>query len=79
MPATGTLVVSTDGSNFDTVVALKDRARSGGQRELACDDDGGAGPISLIRKRFEGGTFMLVQVGGNNNAGGSLTLRLSME
>jgi hypothetical protein len=79
VPATGTLVVSTDGSNFDTVVALKDRARSGGQRELACDDDGGAGPTSLIRKRFEGGTFMLVQVGGNNNAGGSLTLRLSME
>ena len=53
------ITLTTEGSSFDTVLTLKD----GGFRDVACDDDGGPGTTSQIRRTLNPGTYYAV-IGG---------------
>lgn len=68
------LTLTTDGSSFDTRLAVWDGTTCPvpGDVPLACDDDGGAGLQSLIELTgLTSGQILLVQVGGFSGATGA--------
>jgi hypothetical protein len=63
------VVAPTDGSTFDTVLALHSATCRSGS-EIACDDDGGSGSASLLDRVLEPGMhFFVVDGFGMGNAG----------
>jgi hypothetical protein len=57
----GTALVNTNGSDYDTVLAVW--TRSGGWNEIACDDDSGTDLDSAVAFSFTAGTTYYIQVG----------------
>ncbi len=78
-PATdGTLYLDTNGSDYDTVLAVWTGAR-GSLAEAACDDDSGAGRRSALNLAVTAGTTYHIEiVSYGSTAGGSLTLNADL-
>jgi hypothetical protein len=68
---TGTVVMNTEGSLFDTVLSLHSGC---GSTSIVCDDDSGAGNASSLKKKVVAGETMLVRIAGYNQASGAYTL-----
>jgi hypothetical protein len=60
-PVTGCYVFDTDDANYDTVLRIYDTC---GGTEIACDDEGGVGSRSLIRRDMVAGEQVVVVVDG---------------
>jgi len=68
--------VDTEGSGFDTVVAVW--TLSGATwTPVGCDDDAGTGTNSLLNVAMASGNTYYIQVGGYNGGSGSLTLNVT--
>ncbi len=78
-PDSGTLSLNTDGSSFDTVMAVYRRSPTNPLVLVlvACDDDSGLGLASALSIPVMAGVTNFVQVGGYNGASG--TLRFSYQ
>jgi hypothetical protein len=76
--ASGTLLATTEGSNFDTVLAVYRGASLPGLTPLACNDDNGASLTSSVAVSVTGGQTYYVQLGGFRNASGSYRLAVSL-
>jgi hypothetical protein len=70
----GLLLVTTNGSAFDTVLAAFGECGSG---ELACDDDGGVGLASAIMIPVLAGEDYFLRVAGFGGASGAVQLNIS--
>ena len=76
-PATsGTLVVDTIGSGFDTGLGLY-TGTCGSLAQVACDDDGGGNLTSRITNSVAAGTTYYILAGGYNGASGNLVFHLN--
>ena len=77
----GPVAVTTDGSNFDTVLGVFEQAK-GTLRELACNDDGvvALGPSSLVFDAAAGTTYLIEVARSARSPAGTLAnnLRLSV-
>ncbi|MCD4694711.1 MAG: hypothetical protein K8S16_00615, partial [Bacteroidales bacterium] len=75
----GDLVITTNGSSYDTKITLYDSFDCSTMIEIGCDDDGGAGTNSLIRLLgvIVGNEFK-IEVGGSysNKGNGILTVEV---
>jgi CSLREA domain-containing protein len=65
----GTLRIQTDGSSFDTVLAIYNTALT----QIACNDNHGSDVRSRIDLPVSANTTYIIMVGGNNNASGNVT------
>jgi cysteine-rich repeat protein len=74
---TGTLVIDTEGSGFDTRLGLWDNCTIAGGVVVVCNDDGGTGLLSRIEIIQAIGTNHIIQVGGFNSAVGTGSLNIS--
>lgn len=63
-PITRRMVMTTIGSNFDTVLRVYTGARIGTLSFVASDDDGGPGLTSVVRFRASGGRVYRIAVAG---------------
>jgi hypothetical protein len=72
MPSQEWVTVDTEGSAFDTVLAILDDTCT----ELYCDDDGGTGLLSSIYERLPAGTYYIV-VDGYWGDGGAYQLNVT--
>jgi uncharacterized repeat protein (TIGR01451 family) len=70
-------VFSTNGSSFDTMIAVHRRRPSGAYDQIARDDDSGDGNRSLVRFAVEPGREYLIEVSGKGRATGTITLNWS--
>ncbi|MGE4619457.1 MAG: hypothetical protein AAEJ04_06585, partial [Planctomycetota bacterium] len=72
---TGTATIeTTSGPGGDTILEVLDAC---GGAVLACDDDGGAGFLSLINLPVTSGTTYFVRASGWNGGAGSITMDIS--
>ena len=77
-PATGSINIDTNGSSFDTVLAVYTGSTLNGLSPRACDDDGGQGLQSLIADlAVTSGTTYYIQVGGFAADDGPIHLNLT--
>ncbi|MBI4493220.1 MAG: IPT/TIG domain-containing protein [Chloroflexi bacterium] len=75
----GTLVASTAGSGFDTVLALYSGTSLASSSELACNDDEALyTPTSRLSVAASAGQTYYLQLGGHYGAGGSFTVQVSL-
>ncbi len=70
------LEFSTDGSTFDTVMAIY-KEIDGNLVEIACDDDSGDGTRSLIQTTTGDTTPLFITIGGYQGDSGNLKLNVS--
>jgi hypothetical protein len=79
-PCSGSLVLDTCGSSFDTVVGVY-TGSCAGLTEVGCNDDGGVCPTNELASHLsvavEAGTTYLVRVGGYNGDTGDFTLTVT--
>ena len=77
-PADGTYTFSTNGSDYDTVLAILDDCGVAGA-ELACDDDGGTGLQSSVTIPMTSGETVIIQLDafGTNTGNYVLGIRAS--
>ena len=69
------VVMSTEGSSFDTVLHVhRDACTSGA--ELYCDDDGGDGSTSLIDRVLDPGTYFIIVDGYSSASSGEYYLEV---
>ncbi len=61
---TGTLILDTEGSSFDTRLAVWDACPAPGDPPLVCDDDSGTGLLSQLQLEVDSGQTLLVQSSG---------------
>ncbi len=77
-PNTGPARLDTEGSTFDTLLAVYTGNSIGGLTEIISDDDSGSGTLSLVSfTAVAGTTYQIVVDGyfnGTNTASGSITL-----
>ncbi len=73
------VIIDTEGSGFDTVLAVYSRTFSppGGLDEIACNDNAQGGTTSGLALDVTPGLDYLIQVGGASGATGSLTLNVA--
>lgn len=76
-PADGTMTLSTEGSNFDTVLAVYTGTSLGTLSLLAADDDSGENGTSRVAANVRSGTTYQIAVDGYNRAAGALLLYLT--
>ena len=77
-PANMNVVISTDGSSFDTVMAVYTGTAYGASfNQVAQDDDGGAGNKSLVSFAATAGTTYRIAVDGYNGQAGAVQLNLN--
>jgi hypothetical protein len=76
-PAAGTLVADTNGSDYDTVLAVYRGTSLSSLVDVACDDDGGDATRSRVSFSAAAGTTYWFQAGGFYGAKGALRLNLS--
>jgi len=74
----GTVVVDTEGSNYDTALAVYTGDSLPALSLVACDDDSGSGLLSRISFAAIEGTTYRVQAGGSGGGTGSLRLNVSL-
>ncbi len=72
-PLAAQYTFNTDGSNYDTVMALFSDCAT----QLACDDDSGVGTQSQIVRNLAAGEVVLILVDGFNGSTGAWTLNIS--
>ena len=72
----GLVQADTEGSDFDTVLAIWTGEDLNGLDQVACSDDSGSGLDSLVTFSASAGTTYLFQVGGYHDETGSLALRV---
>ncbi|MFM1749317.1 MAG: hypothetical protein RLZZ188_2983 [Verrucomicrobiota bacterium] len=75
-PAAGTVTLATDGSSFDTLLAVYTGAKVDALSVVASDDDGGEGPRSLVSFTAVAGTEYRIAVDGKDGATGLIALRV---
>ena len=76
-PNSGQYIISTDGSSYDTVLAVWTGSR-GSLTNRACDDDSGVGTNSLLTMTMSSGTTYYIEVADFNAPnGGNLSLRIA--
>jgi len=75
-PATGTVTIDTNGSDFDTVLYLLEGASCGGA-ELACDDDGGNIVDSSLTLDVTMGEALVIVIDGYGNDAGAFVLNIN--
>ena len=68
-PAAGTAVFDTEGSSFDTLLAVYTGSSLAALSEVASDDDGGAGTASRCAFAVSAGTVYSIAVSGFGRAG----------
>jgi len=79
IPATsGTAVIDTDGSDYDTVLGVYTGDSLAALSLLACDDDSGAGVQSLVSFAAIAGTTYWIQAGGFGGNSGNLVLDVNL-
>jgi hypothetical protein len=81
-PASGPLTITTDGSDFDTVLAVYVGPGSDlvSLESVACDNNSGAdGKTSLVRFPATAGTTYFVAVDGVNGATGQVRLNYNLD
>jgi hypothetical protein len=77
LAATKHIIASTDGSAFDTVLHLhQGTCVSGGG--LACDDDGGEAPASLIERDLPPGMYFFIVDGFGSSSAGAYNFELQI-
>ena len=79
-PASGAITVTTDGSTFDTLLAVYTGSTLTGLAQVAADDDAGPGTTSLVTFTATAGTTYQIAVDGyrgssGTTASGDITLR----
>jgi hypothetical protein len=75
-PAAGCYAFDTDSSNYDTVLRIYDTCTG---TQQACNDDGGAGLRSLIRRDVAAGEMMVVIVDGySSSSSGTYVLDINL-
>jgi uncharacterized repeat protein (TIGR01451 family) len=77
-PNTGIVVVDTEGSDYDTALAVYTGDSLPGLIPIDCDDDGGTGLHSRISFTATAGATYRVQAGGYSGETGSLRLNVSL-
>ncbi len=77
-PFAGTVTVATDGSSFDTLLAVYSGSALDALTAVASDDDSGEGPRSLATFTAVAGTEYRIAVDGKAGATGLVVLRLSL-
>jgi hypothetical protein len=76
-PPTGMRIgLNTNGSAFDTVLAVY-KSGSAGLVQVACDDDNGTGTASVLEFVGAGNTTYYIQIGGYQGASGSIQFAYS--
>ncbi|MDB6032819.1 MAG: hypothetical protein JWM16_3157 [Verrucomicrobiales bacterium] len=76
---TGTVFLNTDGSSFDTLLAIYSRSANGTLQMLACDNNSGTnGKTSSLNIPVQGGTTNFIVIDGVNGAMGTLVLNYSL-
>jgi subtilisin-like proprotein convertase family protein len=75
----GTLTINTNGSPFDTVLAVYDGCSCPPGALIDCDDDDGDGLNSLVTFPVVAGGCYKIQVGGFNGAQGAGVLNITKE
>ncbi|MDP3289832.1 MAG: S8 family serine peptidase [Methyloversatilis sp.] len=78
-PASGILTLDTNGSNFDTMLAIYTGNALSSLALLASDDDGGAGVQSRLETLVSAGTTYRIAVDGFEAATGSVVLNLAFD
>jgi hypothetical protein len=73
-PASGTVTIDTNGSNYDTLLGVWTGSAVNGLTSVAQDDDSGAGLQSLVSFSATAGTTYRIAVDGWNGASGNVTL-----
>lgn len=73
-PFNGTVVIKTEGSNFDTVLAVYTGVSVAALSKVAEDDDGGALTSSLVQFNATAGTTYRIAVDGYGDAAGDISL-----
>ncbi|MBL9198975.1 MAG: C39 family peptidase [Opitutaceae bacterium] len=76
-PADGTVTLSTEGSTFDTVLAVYTGATFASLSLAGADDDGGDNATSRLSLAVRGGTAYHIAIDGYNRAVGSALLYLT--
>ncbi|MFM8337380.1 MAG: PPC domain-containing protein, partial [Opitutaceae bacterium] len=77
-PTAGTVTIATDGSSFDTLLAVYTGTKVEALTLVAADDDSGEGPRSLVTFTAVAGTEYRLAVDGKGGATGLVALRLSL-
>lgn len=77
-PNTGTLTVSTEGSSFDTVLAVYRGTTLNALTIVAADDDGGPGVTSLISTQVTAGVTYHIAVDGFGGEAGAIALNVNL-
>lgn len=72
-PAAGSYTISTNGSTYDTVMAVFSDCAT----QIACDDDSGVGTQSLLVLNLAAGQTILIAVDGFNGATGNWNLNIT--
>ncbi|MBI3785151.1 MAG: hypothetical protein HY270_17305 [Deltaproteobacteria bacterium] len=73
-PASGTYVIDTVGSNFDTILYVRDATCSG--VELACDDDSAGDQKSSVTLNLTAGQTVVIAVDGFRASAGDYSLHI---
>jgi hypothetical protein len=75
----GTLFLNTDGSSYDTVMAVFKRAANGALQQLTCDNNSGLdGRDSALSLPVQTGVTNFIVIDGVNSATGTLKLNYSL-
>lgn len=77
LPTTRRVVLSTEGSTFDTVLQVLTEPCAGGG-ELVCNDDGGGSSTSFIDRTFGAGTYFIVVDGFGMSESGEYFLQVTV-
>ncbi|WP_190295028.1 S8 family peptidase [Methyloversatilis sp. RAC08] len=78
-PASGMLTLDTNGSNFDTMLALYTGSALSSLALLASDDDSGTGAQSQLETVVTAGTTYRIAVDGFNGTTGNIVLNLALD
>lgn len=76
-PSTGTLIVDTIGSNFDTTLAIYTGTSVSSLASRVSNDDSGGGVTSRVEFQVLAGTVYAIAVDGYNGRSGNIRLNLS--
>ncbi|MEO5960010.1 MAG: pre-peptidase C-terminal domain-containing protein, partial [Opitutaceae bacterium] len=76
-PASGSITIKTEGSDFDTLLAVYTGGAVNNLTSVASDDDSGAGTTSLVTFNAVVGTAYFIAVDGFNGGSGAITLSIA--
>ncbi|MBU1227297.1 MAG: DUF333 domain-containing protein [Actinobacteria bacterium] len=77
-PQSGTATIDTEGSGFDTVLAVYTGGSLGSLTEVSYDDDGGSGLTSRVQLEVTAGRTYRIVVDGYSDRTGNITLNWSL-